>query len=83
MISSLHKSARLAALMYAQERGWLDGLSMDAIAHALAGDGEEPVNRSTILRTLRDVEPARALRNRMIERLRNLAVDEAGEEYWE
>lgn len=56
---------------------------MDAIARALAGDGEEPVNRSTILRTLRDVEPARDLRDRMIERLRNLVVDESGEEYWD
>lgn len=78
-MSSPDKVARLAALVYASERGWLKGRSLEEIARVLAGEGEEPVNRSTILRTLRDVEPARELRDRMIERLRSLAQDELTE----
>lgn len=65
------KAARVAALLYAADAGWLDDptLTLDAIAKALAGEGV-PVNRSTILRNLRNLAEVRDLRNLLIERLR-------------
>ena len=65
------KAARMAALIVAREQGWLEDLSLNAIAKVLAGDGE-PVNRSTILRDLRMLDEVISLRNRLVERLRNL-----------
>lgn len=56
----LDKAARLAVLMELDNRGLLDGMSYQAIADALKGPNEEAVNRSTILRDLRDLDTVRA-----------------------
>jgi ubiquinone biosynthesis protein UbiJ len=76
------KAARMAALLYERRQGWLEGRSMDEIARALAGEGEAPVNRSTIMRDLREVERMAEQYEKLVERLRNLAPDEPGE-FWE
>lgn len=60
----LDKAARLAILMELDNQGLLDGMSYQAIADALKGPNEEAVNRSTILRDLRDLDAVRAKLNR-------------------
>lgn len=60
----LDKAARLAILMELDNQGLLDGMSYQAIADALKGPHEEAVNRSTILRDLRDLDAVRAKLNR-------------------
>lgn len=76
MDRSTIKAVRIAALIHAREQGLLEGHSLNEIARVLAGDGEVPVNRSTILRNLRDLDEAIELRNRLVERLRNFSEDE-------
>lgn len=63
------RAARLAALLYAQDLGLLDGLSLRDITEVL-GLGND---RSTISRDLRDLPKARWIRDRLIDRLKSLA----------
>lgn len=64
------KAARLAVLLDAQDRGLLKGRSLQQIATALGtGPHGEPVDRSTILRDLRQIPQVRALREVLASRL--------------